>query len=193
MTFMRQVSAVVVKCHNDEILAPTNNLFGSFLKTKVCTMNERSQKAHQSNLNTATHHYRRRTKDERIRQQLLYDLYGHEMGHLENETSQPKSNSIQFLMNGVLDSLDRGDKVLLRKLVDKWGDIVGPELQPHAAPRYIKNQILYVEVNHASWLFQIERFLKNEIESLVRTHSDSRINSVRFIPGGRTRNYNRQR
>ena len=74
--------------------------------------------------------------------QVLRDWYGDEHGMLEVETKQPPERKIDNVLDDIFDFLDKDDRVILRKILDSWPELVGQEIYHHASPRKINNKIL---------------------------------------------------
>ncbi len=133
------------------------------------------------------HRYRRATKKARGIQRILTDWHGEECAPLEIEAGQKREVRIADILGEVVTSLDRGEKMLLRELMDLWPKIMIPDVASRSAPRKILGKFLYIEVFEPAWRFHFERNFKSEIKSLVCKHSDNRIVDIRFASGGQTR------
>ena len=130
---------------------------------------------------------RYRNNSDKVCERLYNDWYGPEMAMAEIESRQSPSQNMAHLVNEVLISLDRDDFTLLRKIVDKWKDIVGPDIRYHASPRRIKDKILFIEVHNTSWRFHLEMNFKSEILKLIQEVSNDHIIELRFVTGGKTK------
>ena len=135
----------------------------------------------------ATGYARRRSFGERQKEALLSAWFGEEFSGLEIEAGQKRAQRLGTIIDGVLADLDRHDHYLLRKIIDQWGEIVGPQIRHYASPRRLDRGILYVEVSSSAWRFKLEREFRPEIEKLVQRFTDQRVKSIRFIATGRTR------
>ncbi len=124
-------------------------------------------------------------------EQAFRDWYGQEMGSLEIESYQIREKKLATVLDDVLGDLDKDDRALLRKILDEWPKLVSPEINHVSSPRKIYHKILYIEVYDAAWRFNLERNFKSEIQKLIQRATNHRIVSIRFIPGGKTRTFNR--
>ncbi len=135
------------------------------------------------------------TKNRRYRysyEQVFRDWYGQEMGSLEIESYQKRGKKLEKVLDNVLGDLDHGDQILFRKIIDEWPNLVSPEISHVSSPRKIYNNILCIEVYDAPWRYSLERNFKSEIQKLIQNLSNQRIKTIRFVPGGKTRTFNRQ-
>ena len=133
------------------------------------------------------HRHRYRNSTDRIREQLYYDWYGPDIAIAEIASSQPSVKTVTQVLDDVMIFLDKDDNALLRTIVDKWEEIVSPDIRYNASPRRIINNTLLIEVHNASWRYHLEMNFKLEIQRLIQEISKNRIKTIRFITGGKTR------
>jgi predicted nucleic acid-binding Zn ribbon protein len=119
------------------------------------------------------------------REDLLGDWYGEDVAPLEIETRQAPPQGVGILIDQVLHDLNQGDKVLLRRLLAAWPELVGAAICQVTSPQSIRGKVLYVEVSDATWRFRLQSVIA-DLNQRVATFSDRQVTSVRLSPGGRT-------
>lgn len=129
--------------------------------------------------------YRRRSRREVAREELLGEWYGDEVAPLEIESRQAPAQGVGPLIDQVLQDLDQGDKVLLRRLLAAWPELVGAEICRVTSPQSIRGKTLYVEVADATWRFRLQSVIA-DLNQRVAKFSAQQVTSVRLSPGGRT-------
>ena len=73
------------------------------------------------------------------RERAYRDWFGDDYYALELEATQDRASRLGDLLDGILEGLDTEDRRTVRKLVDRWSEIVGVEIARHTAPRAISN------------------------------------------------------
>lgn len=117
----------------------------------------------------------------------MRDWYGEKRAALEIESSQPPASQLNELLDTVVYAMDREHFLLLRRIVDRWQNLVGPVVCHSALPRKIIGNVLYIEVIDSAWLFHLERNFKADIQKAVRSLTKDRVEEIRFVPGGRSK------
>ncbi len=117
----------------------------------------------------------------------MREWFGDDMTSCELKWLPRRDRGIAEVMDEVLDSLDKDENILLRKIVDRWNELFAHEICSHSAPRMIRGKKLYIEVVDPSWMFHMENNLKLEIQTIIQQVTNNKVNSIRFVPGGRTR------
>lgn len=136
--------------------------------------------------NRRTHHWRHRSKTDRVAEDMLKAWYGEDDGRLETEAHQPETQKIGELIDSTIDQLDRGYAGFLRRLVDQWPELVTPAIAAVATPQTVQHDTLLIAVNSAPWMMQM-RMHEPQIRAIVEQFSKGKITHVRFVAGGKTR------
>jgi len=133
--------------------------------------------------------YRRRSRRGptlRRREDTLRDFYGGELAAPEIEAHQPPARPLAGLVDELLRRMNMGDQVLMRRVVDNWPIIAGPELARHSSPQAIRKGCLDVEVHNATWLFTLKTQGKRPLEERLAGFTEGRLSKVFLKPGGAT-------
>jgi hypothetical protein len=136
--------------------------------------------------NRRTHHWRHRSKSDRVAEDMLKAWYGEDDGRLETEAHQPDARMIGDLIDSTIDQMDRGWSGFLRRLVEQWPDLVTPAIAAVTAPQTVQNDTLLIAVNSAPWMMQM-RMHEPQIRAIVQQFSKGKVTKVRFVAGGKTR------
>jgi hypothetical protein len=70
-----------------------------------------------------------------------------------------KPQSIHSILEKTLKTLEIDVPLKTYSIVAAWREIVGESVAEHSQPRSIRNQILFIEVDHPTWMQQLQ-FLK---------------------------------
>lgn len=136
--------------------------------------------------NRRTHHWRHRSKSDRVAEEMLKAWYGEDDGRLETEAHQPQAQALGELIDSTIDQLDRGYAGFLRRLVDEWSDLVTPAIAAVTTPQTVQRDTLLIAVSSAPWMMQM-RMHEPQIRAIVQQFSKGKITNVRFVAGGKTR------
>jgi len=106
-----------------------------------------------------------------------------ERHHIDREEPIPSEVSI-----GISDVIpDVMKKIGLEKpfweneLIEKWNELVGPQLAAHTRPGRLDRKILYVYVNHPGWLNELARYGQKEILKKLQDYfGANKIKNVRL-------------
>lgn len=134
--------------------------------------------------NRQTHEARRRSAPRQEREQVLGDWFGEALAEAEIECHQQPVRSLGELLPGALQEMNLAEKVLLRRLLDQWAEIVGPDNARRCRPGMIRKGELCLEVAEAAWMFLLRQSLP-ELTKLVQDFSQGELRSVRLVPANR--------
>ncbi|MBS1257832.1 MAG: hypothetical protein MAG551_00885 [Candidatus Scalindua arabica] len=71
-----------------------------------------------------------------------------------------------------------------KSLREKWRKAVGEEISSHTEVRKVKNGVLYVEVDSATWLHHVSTFKKEELlVSMQNEFKKGHISEIKFRVG----------
>lgn len=94
-----------------------------------------------------------------------------------------KPQSIHSILEKTLKSLEIDVPVKSYSILMAWKEIVGETIADHAQPRRIRNQILFIDVVHPTWMQQLQ-FLKSDLLKKVNAFlGEPRIQDIRFRLG----------
>jgi hypothetical protein len=94
-----------------------------------------------------------------------------------------KPQSIQSILEKTLKSLEIDVPLKTYSIMGAWNEIVGEPVAGHSQPRSIRNQILFIDVSHPTWMQQLQ-FLKPTLLSQVNAFlGESLIQDIRFKLG----------
>jgi len=128
---------------------------------------------------------RRRSRREVAREELLGEWYGEDVAPLEIEQRQAPPRPVGPLLDQLLLDLNQGDKVLLRRVLAAWPELVGSEICRVTSPQSIRDRTLFVEVSDATWRFRLQSVIP-DLNQRVAKFSEKQLTQVRLVPGGRT-------
>ena len=94
-----------------------------------------------------------------------------------------KPQSIHSILERTLKTLDIDVPLKTYSIVGAWSEIVGESVAGHSQPRSIRNQILFIDVAHPTWMQQLQ-FLKPTLLDQVNTFlGEPLIRDIRFKLG----------
>ena len=94
-----------------------------------------------------------------------------------------KPQSIHSILERTLKTLDIDVPLKTYSIMGAWNEIVGESVAEHSQPRSIRNQILFIDVAHPTWMQQLQ-FLKPTLLSQVNAFlGESLIQDIRFKLG----------
>jgi hypothetical protein len=94
-----------------------------------------------------------------------------------------KLQSIHSILEKTLKTLEIDIPLKTYSIVGAWNEIVGESVAEHSQPRSIRNQILFIDVAHPTWMQQLQ-FLKPTLLSQVNAFlGEPMIQDIRFKLG----------
>jgi hypothetical protein len=94
-----------------------------------------------------------------------------------------KPQSIHSILERTLKSLEIDVPLKTYSIVGAWNEIVGESVAGHSQPRSIRNQILFIDVAHPTWMQQLQ-FLKPTLLDQVNAFlGEPLIRDIRFKLG----------
>ncbi len=116
---------------------------------------------------------------------ILEEWYGKEVGSTEIISHLPDAVPIQMALDDLMKGPGNDLNVLFIRIKDGWKDIVGEDIAAVAAPKSLKNGILYVEVENSAWLMELRNYSrKMMVEKLESTYGKDSIRDIVFVPSG---------
>jgi predicted nucleic acid-binding Zn ribbon protein len=84
-------------------------------------------------------------------------------------------------MHAVLDYLGLDDRMWEKEIINRWQELVGPQIARHARPGRISHAVLTVFVTHSIWLDELTRYGKAEmLQKLQQCFGKEQIRDIRF-------------
>jgi hypothetical protein len=94
-----------------------------------------------------------------------------------------KPQSVHSILEKTLKTLEIDVPLKTYSIVGAWREIVGESVAGHSQPRSIRNQILFIDVAHPTWMQQLQ-FLKPTLLSQVNAFlGEPLIQDIRFKLG----------
>jgi hypothetical protein len=94
-----------------------------------------------------------------------------------------KPQSIHSILEKTLKSLEIDVPLKTYSIMGAWNKIVGESVAGHSQPRSIRNQILFIDVSHPTWMQQLQ-FLKPTLLDQVNAYlGGPLIQDIRFKLG----------
>ena len=94
-----------------------------------------------------------------------------------------KPQPIYSILDKALKTLEIDVPLKTYSIVGAWNEIVGEPVAGHSQPRSIRNQILFVDVTHPTWMQQLQ-FLKSTLLDQVNAFlGEPLIQDIRFKVG----------
>jgi predicted nucleic acid-binding Zn ribbon protein len=88
---------------------------------------------------------------------------------------------IQDVVPAFLKSLGLDQQWREQAVVEKWADIVGPQIAAQTRPAQLQRGVLTVFVTHPTWLSELERFHKETIlRRLQKQCPSAQVRALRF-------------
>ena len=132
-----------------------------------------------------SHQYRRRSINERAVEQVMRDWYGERIGAFEIEKRQSKEKEMNEVVDDLLLSWKREDKIHLRHIIDRWDKIIGAEFARSTRPRNLYEGVLTIEVFNPTVRYKLN-LVKRVVQQQIMDNADVEIKEVRFITGGQS-------
>ncbi len=128
---------------------------------------------------------RRPSPREYRREGALADWVGEERRAEVFASLRPKAESLETMLDGILQHFAEDDVSLLEKLRGSWKELLGVTLAAQVRPADLKDGILILEVNNPSWLFVFERQHKPKIREILLKAGNGAIRDLQFVQRGR--------
>jgi hypothetical protein len=94
-----------------------------------------------------------------------------------------KPQSIRSILEKTIKTLEIDVPLKTYSIVGAWNEIVGESVAGHSQPRSIRNQILFIDVAHPTWMQQLQ-FLKPTLLDQVNAFlGEPLIQDIRFKLG----------
>jgi hypothetical protein len=94
-----------------------------------------------------------------------------------------KPQSIRSILDQTLKSLEIDVPLKTYSILGAWNEIVGESVANQTQPRSIRNQILFIDVSHPTWMQQLQ-FLKPTLLEKINTFlGEPLIRDIRFKLG----------
>jgi hypothetical protein len=94
-----------------------------------------------------------------------------------------KPQSIHSILEQTLKALEIDIPIRTHSIMSAWKEIVGESVAAHSQPRSIRNQILFIDVIHPTWMQQLQ-FLKSVLLEKVNAYlREPLIQDIRFKLG----------
>ncbi len=128
---------------------------------------------------------RRPSSREYRREGALADWVGEERRAEVFASLRPETESLETLLDGILERFAEDDISLLEKLRCSWKDLLGESMAAQVRPADLKEGILILEVNNPSWLYVFERQHKPKIRKILLEAGNGAIRDLQFVQRGR--------
>ena len=94
-----------------------------------------------------------------------------------------KPQAIHSILDKTLKTLEIDVPLKTYSIMGAWNEIVGESVAGHSQPRSIRNQILFIDVAHPTWMQQLQ-FLKSTLLDRVNAFlGEPLIRDIRFKVG----------
>jgi len=94
-----------------------------------------------------------------------------------------KPQSIQSILEKTLKTLEIDVPLKTYSIVGAWNEIVGESVAGHSQPRSIRNQILFIDVTHPTWMQQLQFLKPTLLEKVNGFLGEPLIQDIRFKLG----------
>jgi predicted nucleic acid-binding Zn ribbon protein len=94
-----------------------------------------------------------------------------------------KPQPIHSILEKTLKSLEIDVPLKTYSIFGAWREIVGESLALHTQPRSIRNQILFIEVSHSTWMQQLQFLKPTLLEKIHAFLGEPHIQDIRFKLG----------
>jgi predicted nucleic acid-binding Zn ribbon protein len=94
-----------------------------------------------------------------------------------------KPQSIHSILEKTLKALEIDVSVKTYSIFGAWKEIVGESVALQTQPRSIRNQILFIDVSHPTWIQQLQFLKPTLLEKVNGFLGESRIQDIRFKLG----------
>jgi hypothetical protein len=94
-----------------------------------------------------------------------------------------KPQSIHSILERTLKSLEIDVPLKTYSIVGAWNEIVGESVAGHSQPRSIRNQILFIDVDHPTWMQQLQFLKPTLLDQINAFLGGPQIQDIRFKLG----------
>jgi len=94
-----------------------------------------------------------------------------------------KPQSLRSILEKTLKTLDIDVPLKTYSIVGAWNEIVGESVAEHSHPRSIRNQILFIDVAHPTWMQQLQFLKPTLLEKVNAFLGKPLIKDIRFKLG----------
>jgi hypothetical protein len=94
-----------------------------------------------------------------------------------------KPQSIHSILEKTLKALEIDVSLKTYSIMSAWKEIVGEPVAFHSQPCSIRNQILFIEVSHPTWMQQLQFLKPTLLEKINHFLGESLIRDIRFRLG----------
>jgi len=91
--------------------------------------------------------------------------------------------SIHSILEKTIKALEIDVPLKTYSIMGAWNEIVGESVAIHSQPRSIRNQILFVEVSHPTWMQQLQFLKLTLLEKVNHFLGEPLIQDIRFRLG----------
>lgn len=88
--------------------------------------------------------------------------------------------SVGDILKDVVDGLEQPIQENVLVLRKAWSKLVGEQIAKHSEPGFIKDNALYVFVDHPGWMPELERLKRPLLMKLQNSYRELRIRQLRF-------------
>ncbi len=115
---------------------------------------------------------------------ILEDWYGKEEGSSEVIAHLPDTITIQDAIKEVFSGSNDSGNEILNKIRAEWSDLVGGDISSVSSPKFLKDYVLYVQVENSSWLMELRNGGKDILRKLQEIYGKDSIKRINFILSG---------
>jgi hypothetical protein len=94
-----------------------------------------------------------------------------------------RPQSIHSILEKTLKTLEIDVPLKTYSIMSAWNEIVGEPVAIHSQPRSIRNQILFIEVSHSTWMQQLQFLKPTLLEKINHFLGEPLIQDIRFRLG----------
>ena len=94
-----------------------------------------------------------------------------------------RPQKIRSILEGTLKALEIDVPLKSYSILGAWKEIVGEPVALHTHPRTIRNQILFIDVSHPTWIQQLQFLKPTLLEKINNFLGESPIQDIRFKLG----------
>lgn len=128
---------------------------------------------------------RRPSPREYRREGALADWVGKERKNEVFASLRPETESLNSLLDGILENFADDDLALLERLRGSWRELLGEVIAEQTYPVDLKDGILFLEVNNSAWMYVFERQHKPKIRKILLEAGNGVIRDLQFVQRGR--------
>lgn len=134
-----------------------------------------------------SHEYRRRSRAENAREDLLAAWYGEDLAPREIEAHQRPAVNLNTVVDQLLNKWNMADRIVLRRLVERWGEVVGAAFRKHTQPRRLEDKTLDIEVMNTVVMYKLDNpQVRQVLLQKVREIAGDEVEAIRFVVGGQS-------